>query len=398
MKRFTKLKLELFEEAKTMAKGSNHVDGVYKRKDRSGYWINWIDAHGRRRWRKTNAPNLTQARAARGAELARVEQAKTIGFVPPGEDTFEEIAARFLAYQKARLTSKAYQREDSIVELHLKPFFACKVASIRKVNVQKYITARCNSVAPATVLREVSVLKHILSLAVEWEIIPVNPSQGVKAPKPPAGRLRYLQPTELRALIDACPDWLRPIVGLAVSTGMRRSEILGLRWLDLDLEHGRLMLPQTKNGEGRIVYLNQIAVASIESLPSSENWRTTDRLFPDIGPDQISVAFGRVCKKVGIEDFSFHDLRHTAASWMRMKGADIHTVAQLLGHKDLRMAARYQHLSPQFLSEAVRTLDGVFGDLRYQGVTAVAALPEGNPVSAAESVASPTGFEPVLPH
>ncbi len=78
----------------------------------------------------------------------------------------------------------------------------------------------------------------------------------------------------------------------------------------------------------------------------------------------------------------FHDLRHTAASWLRMQGADIHTVAQLLGHKDLRMAAPCQHLSPAFLADAVRRLDVVFGDLRCPGVTAPKALPEPIPASA----------------
>lgn len=74
------------------------------------------------------------------------------------------------------------------------------------------------------------------------------------------------------------------------------------------------------------------------------------------------MAFKRAAKAAKIEDFRFHDLRHTAASWLRMQGADIHTVAQLLGHKDLRMAARYQHLSPSFLADAVKKLDDVFGE------------------------------------
>ncbi|HUK74115.1 MAG TPA: tyrosine-type recombinase/integrase, partial [Candidatus Bathyarchaeia archaeon] len=83
-------------------------------------------------------------------------------------------------------------------------------------------------------------------------------------------------------------------------------------------------------------------------------------LFGDCTPEQVSVGFARLCRTLKIEDFRFHDLRHTAASWLRMKGADIHTVAQLLGHKDLRMAARYQHLSPAFLADAVSRLDRVF--------------------------------------
>lgn len=182
--------------------------------------------------------------------------------------------------------------------------------------------------------------------------------------------VRYLQPTELKVLIDACLDWLQPIIALAVSTGMRRSEIVGLRWMDVDLLHDRIMIPQTKNGEGWIVYLNKLAQSAIASLPFNENTNPTDKLFRDITPERVSVAFRRTCRAVGIVDFRFHDLRHTAASWLRMSGADIHTVAQLLGHRDLRMATRYQHLSPSFLAEAVGKLDTVFGLVRYHGVTA----------------------------
>jgi integrase len=109
----------------------------------------------------------------------------------------------------------------------------------------------------------------------------------------------------------------------------------------------------------------------------------TALLFAGMKPEQVSMSFARACKRAGIADFRFHDLRHTAASWLRMQGADIHTVAQLLGHKDLRMAARYQHLSPAFLEKAVRGLDVVFGSLCYPGVTSVAALPEANLASAA---------------
>ncbi|MGH9603863.1 MAG: site-specific integrase [Terriglobales bacterium] len=159
-----------------------------------------------------------------------------------------------------------------------------------------------------------------------------------------------------------CPEWLRVIVALAVATGMRRSEILRLRWLDIDLMNGRVMLPQSKNGEGRIVYLNQMAQAVIRSLPTDTETKATDLLFRDLTGPQVSMHFARLCRRLKIADFRFHDLRHTAASWLRMKGADIHTVTLLLGHKDLRMAARYQHLSPAFLAEAVGRLDEAFGE------------------------------------
>lgn len=101
---------------------------------------------------------------------------------------------------------------------------------------------------------------------------------------------------------------------------------------------------------------------------------SADRIFHDITPDQVSAAFRRACRRLLIIDFRFHDLRQTAASWLRMGGADIHTVALLLGHKDLRMAARYQHLSPAFLSDAVGKLDGVFGKLDNQDAPTPNAL------------------------
>jgi integrase len=215
---------------------------------------------------------------------------------------------------------------------------------------------------------------NVLELAVsEWEYIPVNPARRIKPPKAQPGRVRYLQPTELRAVLEASPIWLRPIIALAAATGMRRSEILKLRWLDLDLNGGRVMLPQTKNGEGRIVYLNRLAVQAIESLPVSEKTKPVELLFGGLDGPWVSVKFVRVCRGLGIADFHFHDLRHTAASWLRMQGADIHTVAQLLGHKDPRMAARYQHLSPAFLAEAVSRLDSTFAEC-HPYVTAPRAL------------------------
>jgi integrase len=279
------------------------------------------------------------------------------------------------------LTAKAYEREKGIVNEHLCGFFTGVIAGIRRVDVQRYVTARSGKVSAHSVQKELNVLKHLLRLSVEWEVIPFTPAQTVRSPRVPAGRVRYLQPTELGVLLTAAPEWLRPIIGLAVATGMRRSEILGLRWLDVDVAHSRIMLPQTKNGEGRIIYLNKSAAAALRYVmplhPSP-----LSPVFGGVTPEQVSVSFARLCRALKIQDFRFHDLRHTAASWLRMKGADIHTVAQLLGHKDLRMAARYQHLSPAFLADAVATLDGVFGIPCYPSVTEVPLLTEGELVSA----------------
>ena len=140
--------------------------------------------------------------------------------------------------------------------------------------------------------------------------------------------------------------------------------------MDLDLVNDRIVLSRTKNGESRIVYLNKAAQTAGRSLQFDADTKPPDRLFQGVTDGQVSAAFRRACRAVNFFAFRFHDLRHTAASWLRMAGAYLQTVAQLLGHKDLRMAARYQHLSPAFLADAVGRLDGVFGALRYQDVTA----------------------------
>jgi integrase len=355
-------------------------DGVYTRKDRDGYWITWQDAQGRRRYRRTNAVTLVQARKLRAAELLKVERHRMFGFTEPGKESFTALAKRYLRHQEARLDPKSYQRTEAIVRLHLEPFFNFPVSGIRRIDVQRYVTHRSGNVSPYSVQKETNVLKHMLSLAVEWEIIPFNPAQGVKTPRVPAGRVRYLQPTELRAVLDAAPAWLQPIIALAVTTGMRRSEIFKLRWLDCDLDRRRLMLPQTKNGDGRFVYLNQSALFVMRSFEERRG-RPTDHVLDGCTGGQASVAFRRVLKRVGIEDFRWHDLRHTAASWLRMSGADTHTVGELLGQKDPRMAARYQHLSPAFLSAAVDLLDPVFDLPRYRDVTEEKRLLEAELVS-----------------
>ncbi len=357
-------------------------DGIFRRNDCNGYWLSWVDAQGERHKRKAKGQTLGEARAELEAERVRTRKAIELGFTPPGKDTFAELAARYIAHQTPRLTDKEFERQSLIVENHLKPFFSGRIRDIRRPDIQRYVTERSLKAKPATVRKEGNVLKHMLSLAVEWELIPWSPADKVKLPKPPAGRVRYAQPTELRALMEACPEWLRPVMVLAVTTGMRRSEILGLRWLDVDIAHNRIMLPQTKNGEGRIVYLNHGAVSTLRAFAFGPDTKSTDKLFPDLSPPQVSVAFQRACRQSGLLDFHFHDLRHTAASWLRMQGADIHTVALLLGHKDLRMAARYQHLSPAFLSEAVSRLDSIFGLESPVRVPQLPASPEAMALSA----------------
>lgn len=333
---------------------------VYKGKFR----ISYVDGQGRRRQETINATTIQMARVVRASKLADAEKQRTLGYAPPTEATFADVTPEFLRYQRARLVPKGYERNRGVVENHLYPALGSNpLAKITRDDVEQYITARLLKVSKATVVKELNTVKHLFNWAVDKRLIPANPAAKVKATdRALPGRLRYLQPTEMGVLLAECPVWLQPIVLLLMATGMRRGELLGLRWLDIYRAKNQILLPETKNGKARIVALNALGCAVVDRLPRPAGALTTDHVFSEQDystPENVSVSFKRACRRARIENFRLHDLRHTCASWMVMQGSDIHTVAAQLGH-NVTMAARYAHLSPAHLQKAVGGLDIVF--------------------------------------
>jgi integrase len=338
-------------------------DGIRRRKDRGNAWyITWIDASGRRTKRRARCQSFEGARRELARERAKVQEAKETGYVPM---TFKEAAKEYIDRQRSLVSPKEYERQESILENHLKPFFAGKLQTISKRLVEEYVTLRSRKCSPATIRKEVGVLKHLLNWAVEGGVIPSNPAAKITMPRAPAGRLRYLQPTELQAALVHCPPWIRPVVLLAVSTGMRRGEILGLRWMDVDLLHRQVNLPQTKNGKGRTVYLNEMALDVFRSLALDTETRPDEPVFGlEATPEEVSMCFMRACRRAGITNFHLHDLRHTFATWLRQSGVQLDEIARQLGHSDLRMTQRYAHLAASQVREAVCRLDSILRPLK----------------------------------
>jgi len=154
-------------------------------------------------------------------------------------------------------------------------------------------------------------------------------------------------------------------VVLALSTGMRQGEILGLRWPAVDLTAGRITLHETKNDERRVVPL---ASKALELLKSHAKVRRldTDLLFPGkvkhSVPMDLRTPWETALKKAGIEDFHFHDLRHSCASYLAMNGASLAEIAEVLGHKTLAMVKRYAHLSEAHTAGVVSRMNAkIFG-------------------------------------
>ena len=217
--------------------------------------------------------------------------------------------------------------------------------------------------APATVNRYLAALSHAFTIASkEWGWLESNPMTRVRRYSEPKGRVRYLSDPERDRLLTVCregPPYLYPIVILALSTGMRRGEILGLRWPDVDLARGHVILHDTKNGERRGLPLTG---AVLDTLKEWARVRRLDNdlVFPATGA--FERTFRRYVKLASIEGFRFHDLRHSAASYLAMNGATPSDIAAVLGHKTLAMVKRYAHLSDAHVRGVVESMnERIFG-------------------------------------
>lgn len=234
--------------------------------------------------------------------------------------------------------------------------------------------------SPSTVVRYLAALSHSFTIAVnEWGWIDDSPMRKVTKPTEPRGRVRFLSDDERNALLSACKNskskYLSTIVLLAISTGMRQGEILNLTWKDnVDIERGRITLHETKNGERRIVPLVSVALDELIKLKKTRIVGT-DLLFASnkspngkmrhpifYKPILIRNPWLAALKEAKIEDFRFHDLRHSAASYLAMNGASLAEIAEVLGHKTLQMVKRYAHLSEAHTASVVERMNNkIFG-------------------------------------
>jgi len=221
-------------------------------------------------------------------------------------------------------------------------------------------TKRSNS----TVNRYMSTLSHAFSVAFkEWGWLDDNPFRKVSTLKEPRGRVRFLDDDERKDLLEACKDHsnvLYTIVVIALSTGARKGEILSLRWSQVNLNKGMITINDTKNNERRSIPLQGHALDLVNDLGKVRRL-DTDLLFPSkTNSDRqlsIDTIWKGIIKESEILNFRFHDLRHSAASYLAMNGASIAEIAEVLGHKTLQMVKRYAHLSESHTSKVVEKMN-----------------------------------------
>ena len=289
-------------------------------------------------------------------------------------NTLSDLIQRYrLEYLPSAGLRSTHDRSEylSLWKAELGELTLAEVTPARIVQVRnKLLTAntrRGQRYSQASVNRYCAALRHCLNIGMrQFELLDDNPMRKIKQLTEPRGRVRFLAADEHNALMRECAAHgaaLHLIVTLALSTGARRGELLGLRWSDVNVERGTLTFQQTKNGERRSVPLVGFAANKMTEFAKVRR-SDSELVFPGKRgrPLAIGKMFSDVLQKAGIDDFHFHDLRHSAASALAMNGATLSEIAEVLGHKTLEMVKRYAHLTEGHTREVVGRMNrAVFG-------------------------------------
>ena len=303
------------------------------------------------RVRRKGQPDLTKSfdtrqnaeQWARGVE-ASLDQGTYLDRTEAERVSLEELIGRYIIEV---LPSMKGHVEDAyrLRAIQRRDIAKTNMARLSSVQIASYRDKRLTEVAPNTVIRELAYLSSVINHARrEWGINITNPVQMVRKPPMPQGRNRVITEDELQRLLEQLEPtgrrnpWMKPLVMFALETGMRRGELLQLRWTDINLQNRTATLWETKNGDRRVVPLSSKAIDTLQKAPRS----LCGHVFP-ISKAAQAKAFKEALKRSKLDDLHFHDLRHTAITNMAKKLPNVIELAAVSGHKSLKMLQRYYH-------------------------------------------------------
>jgi len=314
--------------------------GVFRRQN--VWWIDYY-ASGQRK-RERIGPNHRLAEEMLAKRKAEVAEGKFFPERKTANTTFEEAALTFWE-QHARYKKSAHGTKLLLNKL-IAMFGNRKLADITPLMVQEMRTEIKRHATAATANRYHAVLRAVFNRAKDWRLFyGENPASIARLEKEPPHRLRYLNEHEIRKLLMFCDSRILPVIICALATGMRRGEIMKLKWLDADLEHRIIYLTETKSGKPREIPIIETLHEMLSAMP-----RTSEYVF-DVPNITLRRCFEKALKEAGISGFRFHDLRHTFASHFIMRTANLPALQALLGHSTPVMTQRYAHLSNSHLRD-----------------------------------------------
>jgi integrase len=268
-----------------------------------------------------------------------------------------ELWERYLAHAKAH---KRSWKRDQQMYTHLSGFlWPVQLDAITPSRVEAFQQHRVRQVCPATVNRELALLKHMLNLAERWSLRQgANPVKLVKFLAEDNLKFQTLSDADEKAILACSPAYLQDMIVFALNTGLRSGDIFKLAWEEVDLEQRQLNFLVQKTQKLLPIPINDAAYAVLTAWHSMKkgpyvfyNQMTGDR-FRD-----LKTGFKAACKQAGVKGVTWHTLRHTFASRLIRKGTDIVTVKELLGHSTVVVTMRYAHTNNEAKAKAVKTIN-----------------------------------------
>ena len=383
----TRVDDEMLEEGRNMAlliecpkcRKRNSADAAsckcgfnIKKAAHKNYWIEYY-LHGKRK-RERIGPSKAAAEQRHREVLKRRTEERYIDKNKNARVKFDELAEWYLSLPQIK-AKRSYGRDELSVRT-LSAFFTGKlvkdltvnqIEAYRQVRLQEK-SCRKQTTRPATINREIACLRHILNLAEQEGKIDEVPFKRIRALKENNIRNRILSVEEYERLLAACPPHTARIVKMAYYTGMRQGEILNLKWDQVDIKQGmvRLRPEDTKTDDARAIPLQPEVIAMLNEMPRTIH----GFVFTCDGRPvkEVKRSFKTACKRAGIENFTFHDLRHTCINNWRLQGHDYFRIMAASGHKTMNVFKRYNTVTDEELKRLVSGTVDTYMDTNEKGV------------------------------
>ena len=342
---------------------------IYKRKgtNKTEYWYVEISLPGGRKLKRSvgKVGEVTKTIARQYEHVLKKEvKLGRLNILESYIPTLQEFSDEYIKHVRDIKQKRSWQRDVQLLHPLLKLYRNKKLSDITTKDIEDFKLSRLQEVSPATVNRSLSVLRHLFNLAKRWKkFFGDNPVSIVGLLEENNQIERILTPNEEKTLIEVSISYLRPIINTALNTGMRKGEILSLKWSDVDFNSSYITINQTnsKSKKQRKVpintYLKKLLIElKLKSVQS-------EYVFSDNKGNKVNrirTAFTAACRRANLKGLRFHDLRHTAATRMVESGANIVAISKILGHSDIKTTMRYTH-PENSLKEAVESL-GNFGN------------------------------------
>ncbi len=282
--------------------------------------------------------------------------------------TFKQFARDwFETYVKNNNKHSEIVSKETILRVHLVPYFGHrKLDEIKNLDVEKYKAKKISQeLAPKTINNHLATLKKAFRCAMEWGEIEKHPI--IKPLKVPPQKYDFLSPEECEQLLDAADGIFHDMIAVALGTGLRFGELIALNWEDVDFNAGELTIKQayvrgilgsTKSNRIRHIPMSHSVSAVLYPMRQSEGLVFSDPRGNPLKQDFCIKKLRSICRKAGLREIGWHTLRHTFASHLAQRGANLSAVQGLLGHSDIQTTMRYAHINRAVLREAITILDG----------------------------------------